>query len=106
MPFAEWDAALETGFQLVDAQHRDLFALVNELHDAILAHNDVAVLGGVLYRLQRYTAVHFHDEEALMADGRAIPTGIAITSCMTISPGRPRRSRRSTSRGNSRWAST
>jgi hemerythrin len=66
MAFAEWDQALETGNALVDGQHRELFATVNELHEAIVSHNDVEVLGGILYRLQRYTAVHFHDEEGLM----------------------------------------
>jgi hemerythrin len=66
--FAEWDPALETGNLMVDGQHRELFAAVNELHDAIHDHNDIAVLGGILYRLQRYTAVHFGDEEGLMAD--------------------------------------
>ncbi len=68
MAFAEWDPALETGNLMVDGQHRELFAAVNELHDAIHDHNDIAVLGGILYRLQRYTAVHFGDEEGLMAD--------------------------------------
>jgi hemerythrin len=66
--FAEWDSALETGNLMVDGQHRELFTTVNELHDAIREHNDVAVLGGILYRLQRYTAVHFGDEENLMAE--------------------------------------
>lgn len=70
MAFAEWDESLETGNEMVDEQHRGLFATVNELHDAMLAHNDVAVLGGILYRLQRYTAVHFGDEEALMSQVR------------------------------------
>lgn len=67
MAFAEWDRALETSNLMVDTQHRELFAAVNQLHDAILAHNDIEVLGGILYRLQRYTAVHFRDEEDLMA---------------------------------------
>lgn len=68
MAFADWDPTLETGNRLVDSQHRELFAAVTELHDAIVSHNDVAVLGGILYRLQRYTAVHFGDEEGLMAE--------------------------------------
>ena len=68
MAFAEWDEALETGNTMVDAQHRELFATVNELHAAILDDNDVAVLGGILYRLQRYTAIHFGDEEDLMTE--------------------------------------
>lgn len=68
MAFAEWDPSLATGNLTVDAQHRELFAAVNELHDAIHEHNDIEVLGGILYRLQRYTAVHFRDEEDLMVE--------------------------------------
>lgn len=66
MAFAEWDLTLETGNLMVDAQHRELFGAVNQLHEAILEHTDIEVLGGILYRLQRYTAVHFRDEEDLM----------------------------------------
>ena len=68
MAFAEWDPRLETGNQTVDSQHRQLFGMVNELHEAITDHNDVAVLGGILYQLQRYTAVHFRSEEDLMVE--------------------------------------
>ncbi len=104
MAFAEWDRALETGNLMVDTQHRELFAAVNQLHDAILAHNDIEVLGGILYRLQRYTAVHFRDEEDLMAQV-AYPDAAGITGCISTFTRRPPIWPGSTSRASSPWAS-
>jgi len=66
MPIAIWTAALETGNQTVDDQHKRLFQMVNELHHGIIKGEAQAVMGPVLKRLAAYTVEHFGTEEALM----------------------------------------
>lgn len=63
MAFAIWDPDLETGNELIDTQHKQLFRLVNELHDAILKSAAGPLLADVLSQLILYTATHFKDEE-------------------------------------------
>lgn len=66
MAYVTWDPSLETGNAAVDKQHRSLFDLLNELHDAIVNARGVDVQGEVLARMTDYAAVHFASEEALM----------------------------------------
>jgi hemerythrin len=68
MAYVEWTPALETGVEMIDEQHRRLFALINALHEATLARDgeDDAV-ADALYELADYVTEHFDDEEALMA---------------------------------------
>jgi hemerythrin len=67
MAYYEWDSALETGYDLLDDQHKSLFALANAL--ALAAERsfeeDDAVADAV-YGLSAYVVEHFNDEEALM----------------------------------------
>lgn len=63
MAFAIWDPALLTGNPLIDEQHKRLFILVNQLHDAILKSAAHSVLADTLNQLIEYTATHFKDEE-------------------------------------------
>jgi hemerythrin-like metal-binding protein len=68
MAFAEWDRSLATGSPKIDAQHKRLFIMLSELHDAIVDGNDAELLDGVIAGLQSYAAEHFREEEALMAE--------------------------------------
>jgi hemerythrin len=68
MPVAKWDDSYKTGFELVDAQHQELFSVVNDLYDAILAGRDRELVGPTLEKLSRYTVEHFRAEEALMVE--------------------------------------
>jgi hemerythrin len=52
----------------VDAQHQELFRMVNDLHDAIVAGKGKDVLQPTLEKLAKYTMEHFRSEEALMAE--------------------------------------
>ena len=62
-----WDASLETGDELIDDQHRSLFALANNLQDAIETHaDDAETVTDAVYRLTDYVVEHFADEEAFM----------------------------------------
>ena len=49
-----------------DRQHRNLFRMVNELHQALGAGKGKAVVGNILQRLIEYTATHFAAEESVM----------------------------------------
>ncbi len=58
-----------TGIELVDNEHRQLFALVNDVHT--LVHDEFIFdkydeIVRILTELRNYTEMHFHDEEAYM----------------------------------------
>lgn len=63
MAFALWDPSLETGNASIDKQHKYLFQLVNELHDAIIGGSSADAIGPALDKMIQYTINHFHDEE-------------------------------------------
>jgi hemerythrin len=62
----EWSGALSVGIDEIDAQHRTLIGLVNELNNAIEERHGNAAVGDVLLRLEEYTRIHFAVEEGLM----------------------------------------
>jgi len=62
-----WDRALETGDNRIDNQHKGLFALIDELHDACLEGTTDECVDAILQRLMGYTVSHFTAEESLMA---------------------------------------
>jgi hemerythrin len=67
MTYAEWDESLATGNELVDSQHKQLFELINELHDSILDGHALDAQEATLTRLMDYAETHFQAEEGLMA---------------------------------------
>lgn len=67
MAYYEWDPALETGNELIDAQHHGLFALANALAFAVGSLSaDEDTVADAVYGLAGYVVEHFRDEEALM----------------------------------------
>lgn len=66
MAYVKWDTSLETGDASVDSQHQNLYAIVNELHEAIEQERGQEAVALVLVRVLLHTKTHFHDEEALM----------------------------------------
>ncbi len=66
MAFIEWNDSLSVGIASVDAQHKKLIALVNELYDAMKVGKGKDVLGRVLDGLLQYTVTHFQTEERYM----------------------------------------
>lgn len=63
----DWNATLETGYGVVDEQHRRLFALANELNGCALAEEpDADRVAAAVYGLTDYVVEHFAAEEALM----------------------------------------
>jgi len=68
MDIAKWDDSYKTGHQTVDTQHQELFRMVNELHEAIVASKGKEILQPTLEKLAKYTIEHFRAEEAVMTE--------------------------------------
>ena len=67
MPFMVWNDRLSVGVAAVDADHKKMVKMINELYDAILAGSWREKLDGLLDRLVDYTRYHFAREEELFA---------------------------------------
>lgn len=68
MPLMLWDQELSVGVEAIDAEHRQLFAMVNGLFDAIEGGTGGDLLAALFDALIAYTRDHFAREEALMAE--------------------------------------
>ena len=66
MSLFEWDDNFLVGHTEIDAQHKRLFQLADELHAAMAAGKGKQVLSQTLASLISYTKVHFASEERLM----------------------------------------
>ena len=67
MKFFYWNANLEIGIPEVDAQHKHLVDLINELAAIITDGGQLPKVSAVIDDLLNYAAVHFSDEERIMA---------------------------------------
>jgi hemerythrin len=67
MPFIAWSDRLSVGVEPVDADHKQLIAMINELYDGIVAGRSKEIVGGILDRLVEYTEFHFAREEEFFA---------------------------------------
>ncbi|MBM3582738.1 MAG: bacteriohemerythrin [Alphaproteobacteria bacterium] len=61
-----WTQSLETGIPFVDADHRMLVGLLNQVEEGISAAEETALLASVLNALNDYTVYHFAREEAML----------------------------------------
>ncbi len=68
MPIMNWDNSLSVGVDAMDAQHKKLVNLTNQLFDAMKEGKGKEVLEGVLTELVSYTKEHFSAEERLMQE--------------------------------------
>jgi hemerythrin len=66
MALFEWNDKYSVGVNDMDNQHKKLFAIINELFDAMRDRKSNEVLGKILKDLLDYTIVHFGKEEQLM----------------------------------------
>src|SRR5450830_742522 len=69
MNLMAWSPYFETGLEVVDAQHHALVDMINQAAPHLALNDDVAkrAVGPLLDNLTKYAAVHFRDEEHLMA---------------------------------------
>jgi hemerythrin len=66
MSLFEWRSEYSLGHENIDAQHKRLFALANELHTAMTQGQGKGALSLTLNNLVDYTKTHFANEERLM----------------------------------------
>lgn len=66
MTLFRWDPKLETGNQPIDDDHRALFALANQIDEAIHREEGGAAVDQVLETLEHHARSHFDREEQLM----------------------------------------
>jgi hemerythrin len=66
MVLAQWNDRYETGYTLIDDQHKSLFHAINALHNAMLTGHAEDLLQRTLKTLQNYTTIHFETEEQFM----------------------------------------
>ncbi len=63
---ARWHSKYETGYTLIDDQHKSLFHAINALNAAMLAGRAEDLLQRTLKSLRNYTTIHFETEEQFM----------------------------------------
>ncbi len=66
--FIEWQEKFNTGVERMDAQHKQLIAMLNNLYDGIGADMPVANVWPLLDGFNRYADIHFDTEERLARD--------------------------------------
>lgn len=64
--FLSWTPAMSVGVGDLDADHKMLIAIINELHDGIVVGHKKEILASVLDHLVEYTKFHFAKEEELL----------------------------------------
>ncbi|MDR2102886.1 MAG: bacteriohemerythrin [Treponema sp.] len=63
--FYQWDSTLETGYDVIDNQHKQLVAAVNDLLDACRNGKGKEAIASTMDFLTGYTIKHFMDEEKI-----------------------------------------
>ena len=66
--YIPWSDKYSVGIRVIDNDHRDLFSIVNELHQATENNSSVTVMSEIINRLIKYVQGHFEREERLMAE--------------------------------------
>jgi len=65
-PFIAWQGRYSVGVDLFDAQHKRLFTLINNVHEAMVLGSTKDKVVSILRDLLDYTNKHFGQEEELM----------------------------------------
>ena len=65
MPVIQWSNQYSVGIDLLDADHKVLISLINQIDEAIRSSEPVELVRRVLDALLDYTDYHFSREEAL-----------------------------------------
>lgn len=66
MPLLKWKEKFSVGIAEIDAQHQRMFAIMNELNEAMASEKAKDVMEEIIARLVEYTVTHFVTEERLM----------------------------------------
>lgn len=68
MPLIDWQAAFSVGHDDLDQDHQNLVELINSLHEAWEAGEDLTILHGIFGELLMYTDYHFQREERMLEE--------------------------------------
>ncbi len=63
MALFTWNDSFNVNIKLFDSQHKQLFDLINQLHDSMMVGKGKEIMGDVLKSLLTYTKTHFAEEE-------------------------------------------
>ena len=66
MALVQWDGSLAVGVEALDAQHKYLFSIINNLHAKTRSRTDRAALMETLDSMEHYVRYHFRTEEELL----------------------------------------
>lgn len=66
MAFVEWDDSYSVHDSTMDGHHRELFNIVNTLHEAVWAKKGAVQLGHIVQMLRQHSEEHFSAEEEAM----------------------------------------
>jgi hemerythrin len=66
MALLKWSQDYSVRVPSIDTQHQELFAMINELHQAMTTGKGSLLVPEIVKRLAAYTQWHFADEEAKM----------------------------------------
>ncbi len=67
MALVTWEPSYSVKVQRYDEDHKKLFAMINELHEAMLAGKGKEKIQETVKKLGEYTKFHFSAEEAQLA---------------------------------------
>ncbi|MDA8139824.1 MAG: bacteriohemerythrin [Desulfobacteraceae bacterium] len=67
MPIVTWSEDLSVKIKELDAQHQELVAMINKMHDAMKQGKGKEVLGSIIDKMVEYTHKHFLSEEQLFS---------------------------------------
>jgi hemerythrin-like metal-binding protein len=66
MPYLSWNKSLSVHVESMDAQHKHLISMLNQLHDTFDEESKPKAVRSVLNGLLVYVKIHFWQEERLM----------------------------------------
>ena len=72
MPLIDWNDRYSVGVRSLDAQHRQLIDILNQLHQAMSTANSQQVLPALMRQLSQYATAHLQAEERMLR-ARDIP---------------------------------
>jgi hemerythrin-like metal-binding protein len=68
MPLLQWKDEYSVKVRSIDAQHKKLVDLINQLHEAMSSGRSKEVLDRVFSELVTYTKLHFSNEEQMLVE--------------------------------------
>ena len=66
MALMKWDPGYSVRNELMDDQHKQLFDMINRLHEAMKKGKGREITGELIDRMMEYATFHFRSEEELM----------------------------------------